>query len=246
LSSAPAIVWIVEPDLDSMRRVPTHVPQVLDVINPGDWTKEADQKGFPVFRHFILNTAESREYLGPNIRSDATFQVIPHHHCNHTNYLLPESRVEKPTVVGYVGQQVHLHDEEAISTAVRRAGFEFRTFSDTELSGYREIDVGIAWTRRDAQRDATRSNIKLSNFAAHGIPSVVCDYASYRAVNAICERPVARIAGSLPEFLAHLNDLLVSETSRRQLQYARETVRSAHSLTSIAHHYQTFLAQIRP
>ncbi len=246
VASAPALIWIVEPDLDRARQFEKLCPQVLDVINPGDWKTEGEQKGFQYFQNFVLNTDESVEFLGPAGSIGRRCWTIPHHHCNHTNWVLPPDRVERPRVVGYLGQPAHLHDAEAIEAAVKKLGLEFRCFSDTDLKSYESIDIGIAWTRRDAQRDATRSNIKFANFAAHGIPSVVCDYVSYRAVNERLGEPAGIVAASLSDFIEGIATLAQGADLRSDFNRIAEKAQQSYSRQQIGQEYLAMLAQIRP
>jgi glycosyltransferase involved in cell wall biosynthesis len=246
VASAPALIWIVEPDLKRALSFAKHCPQILDVINPGDWKTEGEQKGFQFFENFILNTDDSVEFLGPAGSNGRKCWTIPHHHCNVTNWILPAARVERPRVVGYLGQPAHLHDAEEIEAAVKKLGLEFRCFTDTDLNSYQSIDIGIAWTRRDAQRDATRSNIKFANFAAHGIPSVVCDYVSYRAVNDRLGDPAGIVAASLTDFKDGIARLVQDTELRAQMSRTVSQAQQAYSREAIGKEYLAVLAQIRP
>jgi hypothetical protein len=242
-ASSPAIVWIVEADLPQVKRFARLAPQVLDVINPaypGDVERFTPQ--YAAFENLILTTYSSRHYLR---RKDEAFRtwVIPHHHCNQSGWRLPESRLARPAVVGYVGQPEHLHDREAIQAHVEDLGLRFRMFDTTELHGYEEIDVGVAWTRRDEQRDLTRSNVKLSNFAAHGIPCVVCDYESYRDVNRTIG-DVGLIAGTLQGFLDQIESLARDETLRRELAGRVPTAQAEYSRSAIARHYWRMINEL--
>ncbi len=246
VASAPALIWIVEPDLDRARKSPKHCRQILDVINPGDWKTEGDQKGFQFFENFILNTDESVEFLGPAGPNGRRCWTIPHHHCNSSNWILPKTRVEKPRVVGYLGQAAHLHDAEMIEDAVKKLGLEFRCFTDTDLQSYQSIDIGIAWTQRDAQRDATRSNIKFANFAAHGIPSVVCDYVSYRAVYKRLSQPAGIVAASITDFIEGIARLAQDTELRIKMNETAPQAQKVYSRAEIGKEYLDVLAQIRP
>jgi hypothetical protein len=240
--SAPVLVWIVEADLARWDRYAHWVPQILDVVNPGDADREGGLKGFDRAGFFLLNTAESREYLG-KIRDDARLWVVPHHHCNASGYQLPDARIEAPRVVGYLGQPVHLHDAEAIERVVRDAGLEFRCFSDRELDGYHLIDIGIAWTRPDVLREKTRSNIKYTNFAAHGIPSVAASYSSYREVERRCGQ-VGLLADSLELFLDQLREMMQSEVLRRECAANGRLVYERYSRAAIGQQYREIFTEV--
>ncbi|MDX2064209.1 MAG: hypothetical protein SFX74_00555 [Fimbriimonadaceae bacterium] len=243
IRSAPALVWIVEADAARWQRYERWTPQILDVVNPGDATREAVDKGFDRARFFLLNTEASREYLG-TLRDGACTWVVPHHHCNTSGFQLPEARLERPRVVGYLGQPVHLHDAEVISKTVRELGLDFRSFADTDLTGYQSIDIGIAWTRPDVQRARTRSNIKYTNFAAHGIPCIASDYESYRDVDARCG-PVGRLAGTLEEFLDGLREMASSESLRRTCSANGQTAYRSYSRESIGAQYREIITQVQ-
>lgn len=156
------------------------------------------------------------------------------------------ARVEKPRVVGYLGQAAHLHDAQIIEDAVKKLGLEFRCFTDTDLQSYQSIDIGIAWTQRDAQRDATRSNIKFANFAAHGIPSVVCDYVSYRAVNERLNQPAGIVAASITDFIEGIARLAQDTELRIKMNETAPQAQKIYSRAEIGKEYLDVLAQIRP
>jgi glycosyltransferase involved in cell wall biosynthesis len=218
VASAPALVWIVEPDMDRVRHYDClATPQLLDVINPAyGEDRPAFYARCQAFRYLLLNTETSLRYLGPP-RDDWRWWVVPHHHCNCRGYRLPEERLAKPVTVGYLGQPEHLHDTDAIVEAVEKLGLRWVSADTRDLRAYETIDIGVAWTRPETQRDETRSNIKMTNFAAHGIPCVVCDYASYRETDAALGGGAALIRATLPEFLDGIAELARDEALRRTL-----------------------------
>lgn len=249
VASAPALFWIIEPDLELVerfRKLPApkgkSVAQFFDPINPRIDPTGVFNQYCRAFRNLVLNTESSIHWLGPPPEEGWQSWVIPHHHCNRDGYILPEERLAKPRNVGYLGQPEHLHDREEIEAAVRKLGLEFVSFDTWDLDAYKKIDIGIAWTRRDELRDQTRSNIKLTNFAAHGIPSVVCDYESYRNVNATIGE-ACLIRGDLADFIASLAELASYEQVRRNLNSKAPQAKSYYSRPAIAKLYEHALAE---
>ncbi|CAN5391844.1 hypothetical protein BH11ARM1_BH11ARM1_03440 [soil metagenome] len=244
VASAPALIWVIEPELDLVKKFDPLTVQFFDPINP-----RVDPSGEfsgmnQSFRYLLLNTESSINWLGPEPETGWMSFVIPHHHCNKTGYRLPESRLEKPKVVGYLGQPEHLHDGDEIKAAVEKMGLEFRSFDTWDLDAYQNIDIGIAWTRRDELRDQTRSNIKLANFAAHGIPSVVCDYESYRAVDKELGG-AALVRADLTDFIQGIHELATSPEKRRAIHAKADQADQTYSLTAIAQQYQSAIARAK-
>jgi hypothetical protein len=244
VASAPGMIWVVEPDMELVSRFDGLTPQFFDPINPRIDPSGDFERMNQAFRYLILNTSNTIEWLGREPDIGWKSWVIPHHHCNMTGYRLPQDRLEKPRTVGYLGQADHLHDADVIEAAVSKMGLEFRTFDARDLGGYKEIDIGIAWTRRDALRDQTRSNIKLANFAAHGVPSVVCDYESYRSVNE-ATGGVALIRSSLDEFIEGVRELSENEEMRRQLNASADVADQKYSRHAIGELYHKALSEAR-
>jgi hypothetical protein len=187
-----------------VRALRNRVPQAYDII---EFREELDQMAEMIstiheFEHLIVNTEATRPLLEEMGWDSGTATVIPHHHCNVDGFVLPAGRLEKPRVVGYLGESRNLHDADAIEAAVRKMGMEFRAYGATDLGGYAEIDIGVAWTRRATLRDATRSGIKLINYCSYGIPSVVANYQSYRDVDFALGGGAAVVASDLDELLA--------------------------------------------
>lgn len=245
VQTSPAAIWIVEADLDQVARFRAASPQIMDVINPAyeqDRDKFAPQ--YRTFRYMLLNTRSSRHYLGVEPDHGWRTWVVPHHHCNVSRWLLPEERVERPRTVGYLGEPGHLHDHAEIEAAVKKLGMRLVSASACDLEAYRQFDIGIAWTRRDRQRDETRSNIKLTNFAAHGIPSVVCDYESYRdadeALGGVC-----LIRPDLPGFLEALAELAGDAEMRRRFASRGATALKLYSRESVAEQYWQVIREAR-
>lgn len=247
VASAPALIWVVEPSLELVERFHGLTPQILDVINP-EYEAELRPAFFDRcsrFRFLMLNTRSSIHHLGPEPGHGWKSWVVPHHHCNGTNWLLSEERLAKPRVVGYVGQPEHLHDTEAIEAAVEKMGLNFVNAWTTHLEAYQSIDIGVAWTRRDTLRDATRSNIKMTNFAAHGIPSVACNYESYRDVNDAATGSACLIRSSLEDFLEGIAELARNEDLRRQIHAQGPTVQRLYSRSAIAEQYRGIIREAR-
>jgi hypothetical protein len=243
--SSPAVIWVVEANLKLVEKYDRFTPQILDVINPGygEWQENFNRQ-VETFRFFLLNTKSSQNYLGPHYRSESRAWVVPHHHCNSTGWTLPQERIETPLVVGYLGQPEHLHDCEEIEHAVRKMGLRFECAPCRQLDGYQKFDIGVAWTRRDAQRDDTRSNIKLVNFAAHGIPSVVCDYESYREADYRLGG-VSLIKRDLVDFIDGIRELAVNQEMRQTFSQNGRSNARLYSRQSVGQIYRDIIAEAR-
>jgi hypothetical protein len=242
VASAPALVWIIEPDLPLAERFEGLTPQFFDPINP-----RIDESGefgryCRAFKNLLLNTRSSLHWLGPPREDGWRSWVIPHHHCNRDAYILPEERLARPLNVCYLGQPEHLHDREEIEAAVSKMGLKFVCFDTWDLDAYKKIDIGIAWTRRDDLRDQTRSNIKLTNFVAHGIPSVVCDYESYRDVDEMLGK-AGLIRSSLGDFLDGIHELAQDEALRRSISQRAPAAQEQYSRSRIAEQYRNAFAE---
>lgn len=239
--SAPCLVWIADAPLDKLALAP-QARHVLDVINPKLGRGEAYRELLERFAQLIVNSDETLAFL-PERQDGRPWNAvaIPHHHCNRVGYRLPASRLTQPKTVGYVGEPEHLHDREAIEAAVRKLGLKFVEFPSRDLTGYTKIDIGVAWTRPDPVRDACRSNIKLANFAAHGIPCVVPDYAAYRTMEANVGLKIARFASSLEGVLEALAELAGSDDARQGVTGGAERVRQLYDLPSVARQYAEVL-----
>ena len=170
--------------------------------------------------------------------------MVPHHHCNFSGELISEESLSRPQVVGYVGQPEHLHDAEAIEAAVERIGLRFVCAGTRELRAYRRIDIGLAWTRPEPLRDRTRSNIKLTNFCAHGIPSAVCDYESYRDVDSALGGGACLISPSLDDLLENIAMLARDEGLRRAIHSRARAAKELYSLTHIADRYRKLIGEV--
>jgi hypothetical protein len=206
--------------------------------------REALEREFRNFRYLFVNTESMPHYMGTESDLGWLSRVIPHHHCNEAGFFLPEARIDKPKVVGYLGEKVHLHDHDVIADAVGKMGMTFLCADSNDLSAYQRMDIGIAWTRRDERRDATRSNIKLTNFAAHGIPSVACNYESYREVNRTVG-DVGLIRGELSDFIEGIDQLCQDRDLRHALAANGKTAQTKYARFSIAGLYRDALTDFR-
>lgn len=243
---ARCLIWVATADSRLVREIGRETPQIFDVINP------SIEKGEPYFElvnefdTLIVNTRSTMEHLPRRRPGGWRVAVIPHHHCNVWGFTLPEERVERPRTVGYVGQPEHLHDLEAIRATVESLGMRFVACDTRDLAGYKDIDIGVAWTRPDSFRYSTRSNIKLTNFCAFGIPSVVANYESYADVDRALDGGACLRADNLTEFLEGLRTLAADEELRREMNSKAEAARAMYSVEEIARQYAALVEQISP
>ncbi len=246
VKSSPAVVWVVEHSPELLKRFSASSPQILDVINPPgpDWYLQIPDR-FQSFRYLMLNTASSLEYLGQEPEKGWKWWVVPHHHCNFSGYQLAEARVERPLTIGYVGQPEHLHDSESIEACVSKLGLKWLSADTRDLDGYKNIDIGVAWTRRDKLRDETRSNIKLANFAAHGIPSVVCAYESYRDVDARLGGGATIVCSTLGELLEGLAEIVENPDQRVAIAKKARPALEMYSIQAIGGQYRQIISEAR-
>jgi hypothetical protein len=231
--ASKALIWISEIRPELIDRFEGLTPQIYEPVNPKiDPTGQFNRK-CRRFEFVILNTRSSLNWLGAPPEKGWRHWVIPHHHCNQTGYRLPEERLERPAVVGYLGEPEHLHDSDPIQAAIEKMGMRFLNAPANDLHRYRDIDIGIAWTRREELRDQTRSNVKLANFVAHGIPCVVCDYESYRDVDRALGGDSCLIRGELNAFIDGIAEIVSNRDLRMRLSerawaanrlYAREEI----------------------
>jgi hypothetical protein len=244
VSRAPALIWIVEVDLDLYERFRRLTPQLLDVINPGS-PDEPDFEARQRFRYLMLNTRSSVYHIGPEPADGWKTWVVPHHHCNCSGYILSDERLERPRTMGYVGEPPNLHDYDAIKSMAEKLGLQWVDSDTRNLAGYRDIDIGVAWTRREELRDLTRSNIKMVNFAAHGIPSVLCDYESYQDANASLGGGACLIRGTLNDFLEGMAELATNAELRYEMSRRARPALEIYSRASIARLYESIVAEAR-
>lgn len=215
--SATCAIWVRHLDQEKRKLFPASSPQILDVINPmrPDEPRYIDR--LRAVDGLILNTAKTLDWLPAEEVGRLRHWVIPHHHCNIWGDVLPSERLARPRVVGYVGEEANLHDAPAIRAAVEKMGLEFRTGSSYNLRAYRDFDIGLAWTRPDPWWDDVRSNVKLANFCAFGLPSVVPVYESYREMDTALGGGACLMGASLEEMLGNLERVMRDEELRRSL-----------------------------
>jgi hypothetical protein len=241
---ARCVIWVAVADAQKVRAIGDAAPQVFDIINP------SVEKGEPYFdlvdefETLILNTRSTLDFLRSSGRRDRRTYVIPHHHCNVWNFALPEERVARPRTVGYVGEPGHLHDSGEIQAAAKALGLQWVAADPHNLTAYKTIDIGVAWTKPEELRDKTRSNIKMTNFCAFGIPSVVCDYESYRDVDEKLGGGAAVIARTLPEFLEGFQKLATDEELRRSVHEKALPARELYSRAAVAGQYLSMVEEI--
>lgn len=244
--SSPALIWIAEQKPELFERYRTMTPQILDVINPNaTHVQLPPELRYPPFRYLMVNTESTLSYLGPEPERGWLWWVVPHHHCNQSGYALSQERVERPRTVGYVGEPEHLHDTEAIASLVSKLGLRWVSADSEHLEAYRDIDIGVAWTRRETIRDATRSNIKLANFVGHGIPSVVCDYESYRDVDRALGGGATMICSSLQELLEAIAEVACNRDLRTEMVNKARPGAEMYSRPQIGARYLQVIAEAR-
>lgn len=239
--SVPLVVWVRHLDQEKRALFPASTPQVLDVINPMRPDEPRFIERLRVVDALLLNTPAVLEWLPPEEAQRLKSWVIPHHHCNVWGDCLPEERLARPRVVGYVGEESNLHDAPAIRAAVEKLGLEFRATGSYDLRAYRDFDIGIAWTRPDPYWDQTRSNVKFANFTSFGLPSVVPDYLSYRTMNERLGGQAGLLSGSLEELLLNLERLVRDEGLRRSVHEAAKPAFDLYSRREIAEEYRAVL-----
>ena len=123
------------------------------------------------------------------------FQTVYHHHCNFLNET-PDFNSEVKNV-GFIGMDDQLHRKEDFRTFLNTYNCKLITnqsaaaFKIDLFSTLRTLDLGLIFLDKDkdeglagfektwGDRMKYRSNTKISNFIAFGIPSVVVPYNSY-------------------------------------------------------------------
>jgi hypothetical protein len=244
--SSPALIWIAEHKPEILERYRTVTPQILDVVNPNSkHVHHPLEERYQGFRFLLLNTESTLNYLGTAPETGWRSWVVPHHHCNTTGYLLPDERIETPVTVGYVGEPEHLHDTEEIRDVVSKLGLVWINANSQQLDAYQTIDIGVAWTRREQARDETRSNIKLANFAGHGVPSVVCDYESYRGVDQTLGGGASLICSDLKELLEGIAEVATNRDLRHSMSGKAKPALDLYSRREIGRQYLDIVRQVR-
>ncbi len=244
VQSSQALFWITEADLALVERFDQRTPQVFEPINPKIDPAGEFNRMCRAFKYLWLNTESCIHWLGLPPEAGWKHWVVPHHHCNGDGYDLPEERLANPKVVGYIGEPEHLHDTEAIQSAVEKLGLRFLSADSYQLDQYKQIDIGIAWTRREELRDQTRSNIKLANLCAHGIPSVVCNYESYRSVNEALGGSSCLIRDHIQGFIEGIAQLATDKDLRRQCHAQSQAAKTLYARSEIAKSYTTAIAEM--
>ena len=119
-------------------------------------------------------------------------EVIHHHHCNFSSDTVPFR--EKVTRVAYVGEPTQMHHKEGVKRLCNELGAEFvlKDEKTKDLKDFEDIDIALAFIDPDSKNEGLhvgeknwqerldyRSNAKIVNHAAFGIPAILSRYASY-------------------------------------------------------------------
>ena len=133
---------------------------------------------------YIVNNTKSGDALWPHVNKKQKVYVIPHHAAT---YELVEREDKKPKIVGYVGLPDQIDHSEKIEEHVKDLGLEFMSGHPRTREECCEmlsmIDIGIVFLERNNRTAYVldyKPNQKLSNFQCFGIPTVICDYDSFK------------------------------------------------------------------
>ena len=127
--------------------------------------------------------------------SHPAIEVIHHHHCNFKNQTVPFR--EEVAKVAYVGEPTQMHHQDGVAKLCRELGVEFIVKREhaKDYEDFEDIDIALAFIDPKSNNHGLhagetswqdrldyRSNCKIVNYAAFGIPAVVSRYASYAEV----------------------------------------------------------------
>ena len=133
---------------------------------------------------YIVNNTKSGDALWPHVNKKQKVYVIPHHAAT---YELVEREDKKPKIVGYVGLPDQIDHSEKIEEHVKDLGLEFMSghprTREESCEMLSMIDIGIVFLERNNRTAYVldyKPNQKLSNFQCFGIPTVICDYDSFK------------------------------------------------------------------
>ncbi|HWD39419.1 MAG TPA: hypothetical protein VG944_11250 [Fimbriimonas sp.] len=245
--SAPALFWVQGAEIPKVRFYHGTTPQILDVV---DVVADVGHRSLfyekcRAFRFLVLTTRSMKNYAGPVPEHGWKSWVVPFHHDNASRYEMPESQLERPRMIGFVGDAKKLQSIEVIESHVRKMGFAFIVFPKADDTAYEQIDVGIHWTHPDAARDETANNSMLTNYLSRGIPCVMPDYESYRDVEEALEGPCCLRAKTLSDWFEKLAELMKDEALRRSFAAKAEAARIRYSLHSTGLLYKGVIAEAR-
>ena len=111
--------------------------------------------------------------------------VIPHHTVSDS--LVLKNVDNKPETIGYLGTKDQLHARDNIQNICDLNSLRFYenhpSTKESCIKDLEKIDIGVVYLERNYRTDYVlkyKPNQKLSNFQCFGIPTVICDYESYK------------------------------------------------------------------
>jgi len=151
--------------------------------------------------------------------------IVPHHHCNFNNENVPFR--ESVSKVGYLGVDFQLHNTQEIKDFLKSYNVELtlKGQESCKYEDYCDIDVGIVYIDPQSEEPYSkvhrqidyRSGVKLANFIAWGIPSVVSPYNSYKYVSKLI--PESNLfAENFEDFKEKLAKLIHDKELRKTLR----------------------------
>jgi len=176
-------------------------------------------------------------------------EIIHHHHCNFNNETV--SLREKVKTVAYVGEPTQMHCVNELSEMCEDLGVRFvmKREKAKDLEDFEDIDVAVAFIDSQSSNDGLhigektwqdrldyRSNCKIVNYAAFGIPSVLSRYESYLEV----ARPYDKFclfANTPEEFLSQTKRLIEDFSLRKRLRENGLKMRDDYHIDTIRERY---------
>ena len=192
---------------------------------------------------YVVTNQRSKKRLSQCVDSHCV-HVIPHHAA-------PDSLVEKedklPCVVGYIGLPDQLHHAQEIKSHVESLGLEFFTGHPLNREEccdmLSKIDIGVIFLERNNRTGYVldyKPNQKLSNFQCFGIPTVACDYDSFKEFGG----DAYVVVKTLEEVLRAITMLVENKDTRADIRKRGYTAGKALLSTNVACYYERMLDEI--